>query len=260
MKNPPHNLRNLQVDYHIHKHNLPSDFRHEAEKFLDFCTFYYDIFQACSNRLIPQLNQLLHRHYPATTQATHPIQIQYIKDINKGHLFGLFTALRNLLREQHTNANIHEKYPKLEAWKKFYCNPSQPDTLTDNLRNIHLFPNDADWQKHKEEENTRLKILHQWRETRRQEYYDLVQPFLFEYLPQLSNLESDFWTLYATIVRDNYEEWTTSIEYLETSIHYHMPPDSITWDYADFKQYLRKQRPLYFNEVRQNRNKTIFGN
>lgn len=259
MKNPPPNLRNLQVDYHLHKHHLPTGFRHEAEKFLDFCNFYYHIFQPCSHQLIPQLNQLMHRHYPATTTATHPIQLQYIKDTNEGHLFGLFTALRNLLHEQTQDINIHEKYPKLETWKKFYCNPSQPDTLGDNLRNIHLFPDDEDWKQHQSEENRKLKILHDWHEKRKNEYYDLVQPFLFEYLPQLHNLEPDYWVLYAVTIRDNYEEWTTSIEYLETSIQYHLPPDSITWDYPDFKQCLRQQRPLYSNEVQQNHNKMIFG-
>ncbi len=201
----------------------------------------------------------MHRHYPATTTATHPIQLQYIKELNEGHLFGLFLQLRNHLREQQARINLNEKYPKLQSWKQFYCKPSEPGTLDDKLRNIYLFPNDEDWRKHQQEENHKLKQLHHWQQTRQQEYYDLVQPYLFEYLPQLNDLDPDYWTLYAVTIRDNYEEWLTCAEYLETAIEYHLPPDSITWEYNDFKKLLRQQRPLYSQQVQAKRHKTIYG-
>jgi hypothetical protein len=254
-----HNLRNFKLDFHIHKHHLPADFRHEAEKFLDFCAFYYDAFQACSRLLIPRLNKLMLRHYPATAKATHPAQVQYINDTNEGHLFGLFTDLRNLLHEQEQGVNILEKYPKLESWREFYCKPSQPATLDDKLRNIYLYPNDEDWKKHQAEENRLLKILHDWQETRKNEYYDLVQPLLFEYLPKLNDLDGDFWVLYAVTLRDNYEEWTSCCEHLETAIEYHMPPKSINWKTEDFKKALRENRPHYSKQVDEQRHQMIFG-
>jgi len=86
-----------------------------------------------------------------------------------------------------------------------------------------------------------------------------VQPYLFEYLPALHNLEPDFWILYAVTVRDNYEEWLTCCEYLETAIEYHLPPESITWEHADFKKALRENRPLYSKQVQERRDKMIFG-
>ncbi len=252
-------MKNWELSYHINKEHLPTDFRDTMETFLEFYHFYTNTYESCNHRLAPELNKLMLCHYPATQQATHPTQLEYIKDLHETNIFGLLLTLRNRLREQKEGINIHEKYPKLESWKQFYCNPSQPNTVHDNTRNIHLHPDNTEWEKYKAEENHKLKQLHTWRQTRQQEYYDLVQPYLFEYLPQLHNLEPDYWVLYAVTIRDCYEEWLTSCEYLETAIEYHLPPDSITWDYADFKQCLRKQRPLYFNEVQENRNNMIFG-
>ncbi len=259
MKNPPIHLSNWELSYHINKEHLPTDFRNTMETFLEFYHFYTNICESAYQRLIPHLNNLMHRHYPATTTATHPTQLQYIQDLHEGHLFGLLLTLRNRLREQREQINIHEKYPKLESWKQFYCTPSQPDTVQDNTRNIHLHPDNNEWEKYKAEENHKLKQLHHWQQIRQQEYYDLVQPYLFEYLPQLHNLEPDYWVLYAVTIRDCYEEWLTSCEYLETAIEYHLPPDSITWDYPDFKQCLRKQRPIYSQQVHSKRHKTIYG-
>ncbi len=252
-------LNNWELSYHIYKDKLPSEFRETMDTFLEFYNFYINIYESCTHRLESQLNKLMVRHYPAIEKATRPAQIEYIKDLNTGHLFGLLFTLRNHLREQTQKINIHEKYPKLESWREFYCNPSQPDTLEDKLRNIYLFPNDEDWQKHKEEENKLLKILHHWQQTRQNEYYNLVQPLLFEYLPKLNDFEGDFWILYAVTVRDNYEEWTSCCEHLETAIEYNMPPESVNWKNEDFKKLLREQRKLYSKQVEERRHSMIFG-
>jgi hypothetical protein len=259
MKNPPRHLSNWELSYHINKDHLPTDFRDTMDTLLEFCNFYTNIYEACNHRLTPELNKLMLRHYPATQQATHPAQLDYIQDLHETNIFGLLLTLRNRLREQREGINTREKYPKLDSWKEFYCTPSQPDTVNDKHRNIYVDTDDAEWEKYKQEENRKFKMLHEWQQSRQTEYYDLVQPYLFEYFPDLHNLEPDFWILYAVTVRDNYEEWLTSCEYLETAIEYHLPPDSITWDYPDFKQCLRKQRPHYFNQVQENRNKMIFG-
>jgi len=87
----------------------------------------------------------------------------------------------------------------------------------------------------------------------------LVQHLLFEYLPKLNELEPDFWVLYAVTVRDNYEEWTSCCEHLETAIEYHLPPDSINWENEAFRKTLHKQRKLYSKQVEERRVKMIFG-
>jgi len=162
MKNPHHHLPNWELSYQIHKDKLPSDFRDTMETFLEFYHFYIDIYESCTHRLVPELNKLMFRHYPVTEQATHPVQLEYIQDLHESHIFGLLLSLRNHLREQREGINIREKYPKLGSWKEFYCNPRMPYTIDDNSRNIYVDTDDAEWEKYKEEENRKLKILHDW--------------------------------------------------------------------------------------------------
>jgi hypothetical protein len=90
-----------------------------------------------------------------------------------------------------------------------------------------------------------MVVLHNWQESRKKEWYDIVQPLLLEHMPELQNLEGDFWVLYAVELRDNYEGWMDCCDHMEIVIEHHLPPESVWWEYDRFKEALRAAYAQY---------------
>ena len=115
------------------------------------------------------------------------------------------------------------------------------------------------WEKYKEEEKNKMFVFHDWEENRKKEYYDIVQPMLFKYLPDLNKTEGDYWVIYAVCIRDNYEEWKSLCEEMETTIDYKMPLESVNWKYEDWHKLFKKHFPKYKKTAEVKRDKRISG-
>lgn len=249
----------FRLFYELNKDKFPEDFRGTVEEFAEWATFYYEVYEPCAERMIPQLKRLLLKQYPDLKGAMHPSQVKYIGEIVETTPFSLVFGMKRLLKEQRDLKDARDKYPKIDEWREFYGKPEEPGTVSDESRNMFLWSKDEDWEKYKAEQNEEMRIFHEWQQKRLKEYYDIVQPLLFEYMPELENFEGDFWVLYAVTLRDEYESWKDNCEHLENSIEYHLPPESVDWEWEVYKEALREARPKWEKEVLRRRDERIHG-
>ena len=84
---------------------------------------------------------------------------------------------------------------------------------------------DEEWEVKKEKTNELTMAYYHFTENRKSAWYDVMQPMNFVYLPELNEMEGDYWVMYAVKMRDEYENWKTRMEYAETVIEYDMDPE-----------------------------------
>jgi hypothetical protein len=171
--------------------------------------------------------------YPLTEAFTDPAALSHIKDVHEMNAQGLICTCRQLIEDMHKGMDLHAKYPKLEEWRAFYCNPEQPQVL--GPEDVHRLPGDTEEtiRQRVEKENAEMRAWHEEKMSMKDAYFDLMQPLLFQHLPGLQDLEGDHWVIYAVTIRDAYEEWKSLCEEMDTTIELGMPQESITWEHAE---------------------------
>ena len=230
---------------------------HFTDKFasyLQFREWFFEVHQKCFAEIKPHFTRLMFRLYPDFKSAAHPVFQKYMNTISDGTITHLIFQAEKLCSEYKQNVNMREKYPKLEEWKKYYYNSNPPILVDDSHKKYHKRLSDEQWKEYKEKENRQIHLIHQREQKRRSQYYDIVQPILFKYLPTLNDLENDYWVIYAVTIHDNYEEWKTACDQILTTIEYKMPPESLTWKYDDWDK-LQYERFLHYNKIEKSLNK-----
>jgi hypothetical protein len=221
-------LKQRIAEYAINKDLFPEDFKASVERFFEMAGFFYEVFDAMSKACDAKLRALATRHYPDLA-VVHPIIEEYLHEVNTGIVQGIVYGMRGLVNDMKEGVDFHEKYPKLEEWRSYYCHP-KPKITTDKDRYSWDPVDDAEWEKEKHQQNRELYRLFCWEEHRKTEFYEIVQPELFKVYPVLNELEGDAWVLYAVNLRDEYENWLTIMESTESAVQYEMPPECVHWD------------------------------
>lgn len=254
-----------EFDMFYHSNNemfrkiFPEDFAKHYEKFLELADFYYNVHTKYVEEAKPMLINLAHKQiYNFKVVQDHPDVIQFLDDVCLTNCTPMMYTLAKLITEYKEDINISEKYPKIESWREFYGKPKQPCLLTDKDRVDHFYMDREEWEKYMEDENRKTRIYHNWQEKRKDEYFAIVQPLIFKYLPELNNIEGDYWVLYAVTVRDLYEEWKTLCEEIETIIDYQMPPESVKLESKDFRKLIHEYYNLRGRKVSDDRLARIY--
>ncbi|MFN0032074.1 MAG: hypothetical protein ACKVOR_07945 [Flavobacteriales bacterium] len=230
--------RDIRIMLNLYGPHMPEEFRNLLKDYLELIDWYDNVLQHLGNDLGPVLQDLMVKQYPIFRELTHPAQLKYMHEVCKYNAIGYAFQLRRLQKEQDEGVIPHEKYPKLEKWRAFYCQPQPPYTVDDTHRSPYRFADDAEWERYKEEENRVMRLHHFWKEKRRQEYHDAVQPFLFKCMPWLSDMDGDYWVLFAVEIRDLYEEWKVLCDELESAIDYELRPEAIALNNETFREEL----------------------
>lgn len=226
-------LKNLYLNYQINKDYYPDDIRELIEQFFSLSDFYHNVYEALIENCSSKLTHLAYTQYPDLSTITSPILLEYIKTTNEAVLSGIVFSMKKLVMDMLAKRNISEQFPKLQEWREFYMHPT-PHTMKETDRNRRIHPDDLEWKKYVEKENREMKRFFIWEEKRKTEFYNIVQPELMKLYPAITDLEGDFWVLYAVIIRDEYEIWKSIMEKIEGIIIYEMPPESIEWDHKKF--------------------------
>lgn len=261
-ENEEEKRRNLEIKFEANKNTLPPDFRQTLERFFELVRYFRRQKQFI-DEIAPLLEKLMHLHYPDFKAITNEVQIKWMEEHNKINAMQLFGQLNRNLKYQRNMVPVSEKYPKIEQWREFYCKSHEPDYLDEEYRKkypgFYGRMSDAEWQQTMDSENKKIKQFHEWEEKRKNEYYELVQPVLFQHLPELQDMEGDWWVIYAVSIRDNYETWNQLCEELETALDYDLPPESCNWEYDKFKEAVSKRTKGQYTAAEKKRNKKIYG-
>lgn len=242
----PEEKSEFEEFYEQHWDKFPEDFQVTMDSFLEIKKLFYETEPYIIETLQQPLTRLMLEQYPAFNTVTDPEQKRQMAEINEllGH--DLAWGMYGLLRDVKKGINWKEEYPKIERWRLFYCHPQEPDLTTDEDRNpmfVHLYKSDEEWEQYKKEENEAMLQFHNWKESRQQAFYDIVQPFLFQTFPGLPDIEGDAWVIYAMTVRDAYEQWLSFSERLELVIDYKMPVESYYFESNEFHQAMKEADP-----------------
>jgi hypothetical protein len=256
------NMSEFEMFYHsnneLFRKIFPEDFTKCYEKFIELADFHYNVFLKYLDEAKPLLLNLASKQiFNFKTVRNHPDVIQFLDDICSTNCSAMMYTLAKLIREFKEDINIYEKYPNIERWREFYGKPQKTYELSGEDRKYHTELNDEEWEKYKDKENRSLLKYHIWKEKRKTEYFDIVQPLIFKYLPELNNIEGDHWVIYAATVKDLYEEWKILCEEIETIIEYQMPPESVKLKSEDFQKLVYEYFLLRGRVVADNRSARI---
>jgi len=191
---------------------------------------------------LPLLQALMVEQYPLTAAFNHPVAMAQIKDVHEQNASGLIWSCWKIIENMNKGIDVPAKYPKLEEWRAFYCNPQEPKSIGRDMVRIHPGDSEETIRQRVDDENEEMRKWHEQVKKLMDGYYDLMQPLLFEHLPALHELEGDHWVLFAMTIRDVYEEWKSLCEEMDTTIEYNMPQETITWEYADWRALYSKKR------------------
>ena len=195
------------------------------DKNKDMLYFLFNIYRPWHKEAKAALLEVMERQLPEIKTNTNKHLRQFIKDINMAAAHSLIYSMRKLVKSHEEGMVLSEKYPKLDRWREFYCKPERPHYVKDTPHYHKRNMTAQEWEAYKQFENEKLDIIYKWKEKRKQEWYDAMQPLNFKYFPELNELEGDYWVLYAVHMRDNYELWKEDLEKIETVLDYGMNPE-----------------------------------
>jgi hypothetical protein len=237
MNNDKEKMDEFELYWRSNPDLFPEDLSNKLDTYYDIKDFFFNKVLKLSELMAPRLKELMYKQNPEFSIFTHPAVFKFMDDINETNATGLMWQLRGLLKDQKAGIIPNEKYSSIEEWREFYSFPPVADTLPESHRQkYHKRMTDEEWKRYKEREDKAFLQFHNYEEKRKTEYYDIVQPLLFKLLPELENLEGDYWVLYAVEIRDNYDEWKTLCEQLESIAEYNMPQESVLLNDDEFRK------------------------
>lgn len=232
--------------------------KNSMEKNTDNLYFLLKIYKPWHKEAIEALLNVMHQQLPEIKPNSNKDLNRYIKDVNINIAHELIFQLHALIKSQHEGMIPSEKYPKLDSWREFYCKPETPHYVTDEDKRIEKMT-EQEWEVYKQFENEKIDIFHRWKEERKQQWYDAMQPLNFKYLPALNELNGDYWILYAVTMRDNYESWKTGLENIESVLDYGMNPAILLQPFDDLVKAIGEIDWKTRNRLEEKRDQRIYG-
>ena len=215
--------------------------------------FYTNTYYPAMQELKPAVRCQMMKQYPIIDTEFRPKVLEKIDQMVEATGQELLMELYKLVRDHQQGVNLREKYPKFERWVDFYARPPEvpvPDyayfdkhpkryrTLTDEQKKEML----EEWCASRTEVQFEFEKL-------KKEYYDLVQPVIFNYYPALLELDYEGWILYSVVIRENYEDYIVRSEHLDSFIDYEFPEEDIDLPYKDlYEKIMLKSRERWDKE------------
>jgi hypothetical protein len=192
--------------------------------------------------LTPALRKLMYRQYPVLRAESRPLIVEFIDDIIYIIATEIFIMkMYHLVNGHNTGVNVRDLYPELDSWVDFYCRPAKPYTMDVTHRKDYWWKTDAEWEAQVEYENSQLLEIFNWEQSRQSEFINLVQNAFFKYYPELLDLSSDEWIVFAVEIREEYESFKTYCDHIEEFIDCQFPEEDMK---LTDNEYFEKYRTL----------------
>lgn len=200
--------------------------------------YFGEVLHYFRDTLYPKLQELMLSQYPFMQGHTHPIFKEYCTDIHNCVAYDMYCFAMHTEEDMRLKINLREKYTYFEEIKKFYGSPEKAKLITHDDREIYRSYNDAEFEKMMQEENIEIERIHNFRQERMKQFYDIVQPVLFETCPWLMNMDPDSWIIYARYIRDAYHIWENESFRVEEILRFGLPYEYINKGYRHYMEEL----------------------
>ncbi|MBI5539028.1 MAG: hypothetical protein HY951_03150 [Bacteroidia bacterium] len=196
----------------------------------------YHRYQLLVKHLIPAIRQVMLEQYPLITTEKRPLVLEKIEEIIEMTAEEVIFEMFNLEIGQSIGVNVREKYPEIDKWIDFYCRPAKPHFIDDSLRERMPWLTDEQWEKIKEEDRQETLETFNWERKRIFDFINALQSVFIEYYPQLLDLNSDEWVIYAVNVRESHTDYLERCEYIECFIEAGFPQEDIKLPYKELRE------------------------
>jgi hypothetical protein len=247
--------------YAMHKDDFHADLQATIEKKMETLKWWYDMYLPITTDIEPVLDELALKQYPKFEAAIQNEDMnRYIAGIHE-EIAGKIAAniYRNSVVAMREKEDLKAKYPKLEQWREFYCKPHPPYVMDDSTRKWHPWLSEEEWEQFKKLEERRMARFREWEKEREDDFMNAVQPILFHHLPELNELEGDYFVSFAVDLRDYYEHWKSWLEHAETVIENEMPYDTVFYFGEEFRKLYHPYYEKNFDRLDKERDKIIYG-
>ncbi len=250
-------LEEYEITYHANKDRFPPSLKEEIDKFLELKDFHFGTRKNFIEEGKPLLQELMFRQFEQFKGLSDPLALEYTDTNHETILWGMIEQLNNLCKMSMKKLSVLERYPKLERWRAIYLDTPKPASFDDEDRKFYPYLSDEEWAPFKEHENKLMRNFFLWEQKKKNDFFDIIQPLAFSYLPELSNLEGDFWVIYAVCITDNYEQWKILNEHLEIILDYEMPMECIKLKISELSELINRDYFNKFDEVKAKRDLKI---
>jgi len=196
----------------------------------------YRRYQLLVKHLIIAIRQVMLEQYPLIAAEKRPLVLEKIEEIIQLTAEEVIFEMFNLEIGQSIGVNVREKYPELDEWVDFYCRPAKPKFIDDSFREKMPWLTNEQWEKIKEENIQETLDAFNWGTKRIFDFINATQSVFIEYYPQLLDLNSDEWVIYAVNVRESHTDYLERCEYIECFIEAGFPEGDIKLPHKELRE------------------------
>lgn len=227
-----------EIWFKNHSDFFPPEIRDKIEIILEMCSFYVHVFKKAMEALSPVVRELMYKQFPIIKKETRPLVLKSIGEIVDRTGMSLLFNLYGLIQDQKKGVDLREKYSDFDSWISLYVHPPMPVPIDVSFYDGMTGLSDEQIKKLVDEINTEDLEGYNYCESRRFEFFDLIQKVLFKYYEALQELEGDGWNVYAIHVGMEYEIFRNDCGHIENFIKYKFPEEDINLSYPEYMKKL----------------------
>ena len=214
----------------------------QSEPTFDLSLVYFGVYKPSKEKIAIAIRKLMVKQYPVIESEFRPLVLEYINWLVSSTGHRLLLNIYNLILDQKEGIRLRDKYPDFATWKDIYARPQKPDLITIEDFNKFSFYTDQERKQLIKEENEEINKYFELQERQRKEFYDVIQPIIFNNFPVLNVLDNDGWIVYSYQIRNEYDDYKFRCEHIQKFIEYEFPEEDINLEDDEF---LAKFRQLY---------------
>ncbi len=218
------------------------------------------LYSRISKRVVFALQYLMYKQYPALKTETRPSVIRRLENMLWIPCTEVFlTKINKLLHTHNTGGSVRDMYPRLDEWVKVYARPPKLHLVNEDIPPCHWKLGDTRWKVAAKKQNAEILEFFQWEQSRKSEFINLLQDICFKQYPELLDLSSDEWVVFAKIIGEEYDLFKTECEYVEGFIDYNFPEDYINLPFDKYIDKCTELTPKISKKAQEKRNRRIAG-
>ena len=193
------------------------------------------------DELRPNLRRLMHKQFPLFSTETRPLVVKELdKIIQYTGMHLLYSLFLEVLHQKGKTNNINERFPDLNSWLELYARPKEPNLI--DVSTYDDFPTISMEDKQELVETINKETIDNCKEyeSRRFEFFDLVQNVIFKHYPNIQILEGDGWSVFGILIGIEYQYFRDSCYHINNFIEAGLPEEDILLDWSEYMEKLYK--------------------
>lgn len=230
--------------YHFDQGNGNAEPAPELER------YYLSVYKPVMAAMPALVRQVMYRHYPEIETEMRPALVNEIERrillIGQSLLIQVYILLDHLKKGH----DIKTVYRDFQAWEEYLKSVMViRRSMFDRIEGLTPQQKNALYQLMLDT----FKESYNFKDQRRYEFIETIQPLLFSYIPALESFGYNEWVVMYNFYAIEHTEFRLNFEYFQTFIHYGFEEKDFFRPYAEYRQLLtEKVREELEQQIREN--------